>query len=469
MRHIIDAIPDPDVRRSLRVSRADVVLWGAMFGLAEHYIAPFALLFGAGGLAVAVLQGSGQLMVAVGQLIGVGIADRLRLRKPWVVTSVLLHGASWIALIVAARTTGSVGPIIVLFASGILITSMGGPSWVSWMNQIVPASIRGRYWGGRNRLAGLTQFVTMLFAGYVLSRSSDPRVVLNVFTVLFVVAGIARMAGAIPLALQAERGRFEGPGRNGRAGAPRTRPPSPNDIMRGPFGRFVFFAGLMMFAAGLMGPALPLFLLNSHGLSYLSYSVVTMTAMVLSFTTMRYWGPLADRFGNYRILFATASLLPFLGFAWAFARSIPIVMVIQIVGGFAWSGFNLSATNYIFDSQPVERAGRAVGYYAAITNVCAFLGSIVAGVVIERIAHLSIPLLMAGNLEIVFVASGAFRLLVVALLLRSFAEVRDVEGTPPRRYFYFFQPLAAVGLRLEFFRTWVLRRPPPRDGGSGTR
>lgn len=476
MKSILAGIPDERIRRSLRLSIVDGALWAAMFGLAEYYIVPFALLFGAGPLLVALIQGTGQLMIAAGQLTGVGVARRLKRRRGWVVTSILLHAASWLLIVFGARAVGDPRAILVGFAFGLFVTSMGGPAWISWMNELVPAGIRGRYWGGRNRVVGVVQFFTILAAGGALSLWGEGPGAVGIFTALFVAAAVARGLGAIPVALSVE-------GITSAASTPTSNPseheapPLPHrggvlrfmrELVTTPFGRFMLFYGLMLFAAGLMGPTIPLYLLDSLGLGYFDYTIVMMTSMVLSFLAMSYWGPLSDRFGNYRILTVTGIVLPLIGAGWALARTVPALLAVQAIAGFAWAGFNLSATNYIFDTQPPERTGRVMAYFLALTNGFAFLGSLLAGLIAERVRDLRLPLLAPGNYELVFLLSALLRLVVFVAMIRTFAEVRPVEGVPRKRYFYFQQPMAILAARLEFFRTVVLRRRPHgEDGTSG--
>lgn len=63
-------VENKDVRRGLYFSNIDGIVWALMYGLAENFVVPFALLFGATVLQVSLITGFGQLGIGVSQLAG---------------------------------------------------------------------------------------------------------------------------------------------------------------------------------------------------------------------------------------------------------------------------------------------------------------------------------------------------------------------------------------------------------------
>ena len=82
------------------------------------------------------------------------------------------------------------------------------------------------------------------------------------------------------------------------------------DLPRTNFGRFVLYYMALNFALVMIYPLMQVHLLKNLGVTYEQYSWVTMVFTVATSVFLPYWGPLADRFGNRRILLVTAAFLP---------------------------------------------------------------------------------------------------------------------------------------------------------------
>ena len=450
MKRFLSSIPDARVRASLMASTIDGGLWALMYGFAEYFILPFAIFFGADSLQTSLVQGMGQLGVAVAQLLGAALVVRFGMRKRISRVAVGFHALSWVAVFTVAALTRDPWTIVLLYSLGVFVSSIASPGWLSWMNDLVPMSMRGAFWGKRNTVLGVVQFAAIAAAGLAL-RLAEPRgSTLLAFGILFGLAALSRASCVVFLGIQHDPAL--GPG----AGAADTAAEGParekghgfasflRSLPRGGFGRFVIFSVLMNFSINIMGPVLPIFLLKSMGLDYFSYTAVTMVSMVLSYVAMSYWGPLTDRFGNRRILLVTAGALPILALGWVFAKNVPAMLALQAFSGFVLAGFNLSTTNYVFDSEKKDRIASTMANFNALNNGMAFAGSITGGLVATAVAGLPLSFLAPQNIEIVFALSALLRLAVFIAFARGFPEVREVESSPPIAHFYLDMPWALV-------------------------
>ncbi len=444
MRALLSTIPDRQVRRSLAASTVDAGLWALMFGLAEYFILPFAIHFGAGTVETGLVSGMGQLGVAAAQLAGAWLVARLRRRKALALATTTVHALSWLAVLAGAALTGDPLVIVIGYAAGLFATSLAGPGWLSWMNDLVPESMRGAFWGKRNAVAGLAQFAAIGAAGLGF-RWAEPRgLTFEAFALYFSLATVFRLAGVYAISRQHEPPMPEGleRGRTGLGEFFRSLP-------KGKLGRFVAYGALTTFAVNLLPPVLSVHLLKSVGLSYGEYTAVMMASMVLSFVAMSYWGPLTDRFGNYRILVLCGGALPVMGFGWALARTVPAMLALQVFSGFVWAGFNLATTNFIFDSVHRSRVAPSMAGWNAINNLAAFAGSLSGGAVAALAGKLDLPFLLPGNYALVFALSGLIRLVVFVAFIGRFREVREVEASPPAIHFFVYQPLTLLLTRFQ--------------------
>jgi len=488
VKRFLSAIPDARIRASLMASTIDGGLWALMYGFAEYFILPFAIFFGANALQTSLVQGMGQLGVAVAQLLGAALVARFGMRKRISRVAVGFHALSWLAVFAVAALTRDPWTIVLFYSLGVFVSSIASPGWLSWMNDLVPMSMRGAFWGKRNTVLGVVQFAAIAVAGLAL-RFAEPRGgTLLAFGILFGLAALSRASCVVFLGIQHDPALDPAPGGDkgeaGRAaavGAPGRRGPRAGgrgflsflrSLPRGGFGRFAIFSVLMNFSVNVMGPVLPVFLLKSMGLDYFSYTAVTMVSMVLSYVAMSYWGPLTDRFGNRRILLVTAGALPLLALGWVFAKNVPAMLALQAFSGFVLAGFNLSTTNYIFDSEEKDRIASTMANFNALNNGMAFAGSITGGLVATAVAALPLAFLAPQNIEIVFALSALLRLAVFIGLSRGFPEVREVESSPPVTHFYLDMPWALVVDRMGPRRRGRLPGPgsdaSPREGAGGS-
>jgi len=488
VKRFLSAIPDARIRASLMASTIDGGLWALMYGFAEYFILPFAIFFGANALQTSLVQGMGQLGVAVAQLLGAALVARFGMRKRISRVAVGFHALSWLAVFAVAALTRDPWTIVLFYSLGVFVSSIASPGWLSWMNDLVPMSMRGAFWGKRNTVLGVVQFAAIAVAGLAL-RFAEPRGgTLLAFGILFGLAALSRASCVVFLGIQHDPALDPAPvGDKGEAaraaavGAPGRRGPRAGgrgflsflrSLPRGGFGRFAIFSVLMNFSVNVMGPVLPVFLLKSMGLDYFSYTAVTMVSMVLSYVAMSYWGPLTDRFGNRRILLVTSGALPLLALGWVFAKNVPAMLALQAFSGFVLAGFNLSTTNYIFDSEEKDRIASTMANFNALNNGMAFAGSITGGLVATAVAALPLAFLAPQNIEIVFALSALLRLAVFIGLSRGFPEVREVESSPPVTHFYLDMPWALVVDRMGPRRRGRLPGPgsdaSPREGAGGS-
>jgi len=410
-----------------------------MYGLAENiYLVPFALLFNASVLQVSFISASNQLGIGVGQLMGAKFVNLFpKYRKIIPMVTNILHAGSWLLIFFLTVITKNVYFIIALYCLGVLSTNFGGPAWVSWMNDIVPEKVRGEFWGHRNRILGIYQFIGIIAAGLLLYFFKEFNKEILAFGIVFVAAFIFRFSSLYPLKKQY---------------APQMTVPEKGQVFRFKiflaklattnFGKFSMFCFFMTFSVNLMAPLVPVYVLKSLGFNYIQYMTVMMLSLILSFVFMNYWGPLSDKYGNHRILFITAIGLPLLSTLWLFIKNFYLLCILQTVSGFVWAGFNLSMTNFIFDAVRKENISKIMAYFNALNNFSAFFGSILCGFAANFIDYyLKLNDKFLNKFIIIFFVSSVLRVIIIILFSKRFKEVRSVEPSPSVTFFYIFKPL----------------------------
>jgi len=416
--------------RSLKASIQDGVSHAVMMGAGETYLGPFGIFLRATTLQVGVLATLPQLFGAVMQLVGARAMPRFRSRRAVILTGVLFQGVLWIPLALLPFIFGRTSLSVVLLI-GLVVLYRGAngvvvPVWNSLIGDLVPPEIRGRFFGNRNRLTGMSTFIALLLAGLILHVFERLDLVAAGYLIIFGAAFIARLNSARWLA---------------RYDDPEIRI-LPNDwftfrqfLKRSPhsnFAKFVFFIGAINLGVSFASPYFALYMLRDLKFTYVEFMAVTAMSTVTQFLAFRYWGELSDRFGNKKILNVCGWGVAVVPMLWLAPPYIGWLFLVQIYAGFVWAGFNLAAANFIFDAVTPPKRALCVAYQGLVNGVCVFTGSIAGGYVAtilpDSLALGSWVWKPVSALPMIFFISGCLRMISAGLFLHRFKEVRTVEA-----------------------------------------
>lgn len=414
---------------SLRAALKDGVSHAVMMGCGETYLGPFGIFLRASTLQVGFLATLPQLFGALMQWVGAVNMDRLRSRRKVILAGAATQGTTFIPMALLPFLFGS-GSLSVLYLLALMIVYQGAsgsavPIWNSLIGDLVPAGNRGRFFGHRNRLTGMSTFIALFLAGGILDLCNRAGKAELGFLIIFSVAFLARMNSVRWLS------KYEDP--EFRITPEQTftfrqflrRSPHSN------FAKFVFYVGAINFGVAFSAPYFALYMLRDLRFPYVEFTIVSGVATITQFLTFRYWGELSDRFGNKKILNLCGWGVALVPMLWLVSPHVFYLMVIQVYSGFVWSGFSLASANFIFDAVTPPKRARCVAYQGLVNGVCVFLGSVAGGYAAEHLPQsFSLGFWVwkpAFVLPVIFFISGLIRFVATGIFLPKFKEVRPVE------------------------------------------
>ncbi len=406
------------VSKSLKYSIVDGSAYSAMLGLTQDYVVPFALALKATVLQVGLLSSIPNLTMALSQLSAPRLAQKAGSRKGLILPVVFLHASIWvpIALIPYLFPGEKIWWLIGFLTLSTVLGSLGNPAWGSMMADLVPEKMRGRYFGFRGKICGLVTLVFFFLGGATL-HFSTANIFLG-FSLLFGAALVFRLISWYFLSKMREPALFNG----------KTEHYSTHGILRNlgssNLGRFIIGVSLMNFATNLAGPFFAVYMLRDLKFDYLTYVAIIATATMANLTFMTFWGKRADRTGNMKVLKVTSVLVPLVPLLWIGSHQLYYLIPVQILSGFAWAGFNLASTNFVYDASPPEHRIRYIAVFNAMNGIAICFGALLGGYLASYL-----PPLLGYNLLTLFLVSGLLRGLVAATLLRRLSEVRQVPET----------------------------------------
>lgn len=402
------------LKNTLKVSYLDGLFASIMTGFSETFMTPYCLALKGTTRQIAALVSLPNLFSALFQLKSSDMIARLKSRKKVVVTCVLLHALMWVPIIsIPYFPKINTGWYLIAFV--ILYTALNGfaiPAWSSMMSDYIPGGSRGKYFGWRNRTLGLVVVLSAFIAGFIL-RYVNKNEVLFGFTLIFSIACVSRLVSWYFLT------RMHEAKLKISKEAYFTFWDFIKRIRESNFAKFVFFVGSMSFTVNLASPFFAVYMLRDLNMDYMTYTVVVASATLTTLIMMAVWGRYCDVVGNIRVLKTSSLFVPLIPLLWLFSSNVFYLIIIQIFAGFFWAGFNLSASNFIYDAVSAPKRSRCVAYFNVVNVVAIFLGATLGGLLAGVL-----PAIKANRLLCLFSVSAAARAFVTYLFYNKVIEVR---------------------------------------------
>lgn len=419
------------IRKSLRVSFFDGMFASCMTGMTTDYITPYALALKATTRQIGALSAFPSLAASLIQLKSADLTEKLRSRKKIINVSVLLHTLMGLPIILIPYFFKA-QPLFYLI---IFLTLFNGfnafaaPAWSSLMSDHIPVKSRGRYFGWRNKIMGIATILSAFLAGFILHLFKQN--ILKGFLIVFSVAFLCRFASWCFLTRMYE------PKFKHKPEAIFSFFDFIKRARESNFAKFVIFVAGLNFCVNLASPFFSVFMLRDLKFDYLTYTIIVTTVTITHIFIIDRWGRHADKTGNIKVIRFTSFFIASLPLWWIINQNPWYLIFAQVLSGFAWAGFNLCATNFIYDAVTPAKRVRCIAYFNVFSGMALCLGALLGGYLVNVL-----PPLFGYKILSLFLISSTLRFCVVILFSRKIKEVRKIEKISSRDLFY-----SVVGIR----------------------
>ena len=334
--------------------------------------------------------------------------------------------------------------------------AVGGPAWVSWMADLVPGRVRGKYFSRRRQWGILAALPVAVLVGWLLDHyGSGPVQTLQWCAVIFMCAAVC---GVVDIHVFHFVPELRPAPRRG-AGLLRAMLRPLRDR------RFLVFGGFtatMTFALCFMTQFVALYLIDHlHVTSSQTQLMLIAGPMLAQLLVLGAWGAAVDRMGKKPVLvIAGAGLVP-VGLGWVLvgANDLWLGYVLMAVGAALWTGVEVANFNLVLamaggkrddageagatdPSRADDGAAGGTAYVATnsvIVNIAGCLGGLVAGLIAQGLKDWSWQPL-AGlkaftSYDVLFAISGLLRLVSVVVFLPYLAEPGAKSVAETLRFF----------------------------------
>jgi MFS family permease len=426
------ALTKKETKKALNNSIVDGIFASAKNGFSNNYIIPFALALGASTGLIGLVASIPQLIGTLFHPFGAKLIDKYENRKMITALFATLHRLVWIPIALLPIIFGvgqtSIFILLGLLSIMLIFKAVSITSWTSWMIDLVPERIRGRYFGKRNFFSNLSFLIAIVLSGVLL----DYFVGINGFIVIFSIGLVLGLISTVILLKIPEIKMTDGH---------KDFHFSFKHFIRGirehkNHSNFVMFMVAVDFSRYLIAPFLMVFMLRDLNIGYFWFSIM-YAALILSLTVFQiYWGKFSDKYGHRKTVKITYFLWLLMPLALLLvsptlpsALILILLLFIQLFDGFATSGFNLSAFNYLLETVPKRDSHMFIANYRFITGLAIALALFLGGVLGQYFEGTT--LLWISGLQILFFVSFILRIILPLPFLSRF---HSIVHTKPVKY-----------------------------------
>jgi MFS family permease len=430
--------------KARRLSIAEGGMSAGQSGFGDYFFVPFILKISPqyGAVLTGAISGLQNLFAPLSEIYGNKLMGH-RSRKSIVRRFSFFQAISLLTLIAVALLfwfdvlTGFLPLFLILSIS--LYYILGAilyPAWFSWMGDIVSEKERGRYFAYRNKVAGIIAIIASFIGAYLLDYFDSKKIIMAGFIVLF---GLALVFRFISYRTFAKKSFYE-PQLKFKNGYYFSFFQFVKKMPFTNFGKFVIFIALLNGAVAVASPFVNVFMLDELKFDYKIFTLINLTASIATLLFLPLWGKFTDKKGNRKMMILGSIFIPLIPILWIFSRSPYYLVVPSVVGGIVWGGFNLAATNFIYDSVRKEHRGLCVAYYAIVVGIAIFVGSLFGGLVLNYV-----PITFMDKYYFLFLVSGVLRAVAALIMLPLIKETRRISEEIPVFSLHFHHSMAGMG------------------------
>lgn len=360
----------PQSRQSRRLLWADGLVSNISESFVINFVNPFALALGASNGQIGWLSALTNLAAALALFPGARLVERTG--RPKRVTVWTGGIAARLMLMLTALAPllfpgqGAIYAFMALVALRAFFSQLGYPAWSALLAEMVPASIRGRYFSSRNIALALAALIFAPLAGRLAEWIGLP----GGYQVSFLIAGLVGFVATTIFA------RIPEPPPALAVAAPAAGQGSPWAILRDQprFSAFTAVAFLWNLTLMIAGPFFSVYLVRQLGAGPTQIGILAAVNSLGNIAGQRIWGRLNDRRGAAWVMRLTGLLIPLIPLCWALAPDPWYLIPVEIMSGFLWAGYSLANFNLLLGLAPAAQRARFTAIYQVSVFSAAFVG-----------------------------------------------------------------------------------------------
>ncbi|NLK08316.1 MAG: MFS transporter [Firmicutes bacterium] len=404
------------MRRAMRVGVTDGVFASASENMIGPYLALFALALGATKGQIGLLSALPAFLSNLLQIPSARLTEFWGDRRQLVVITSIISRFTVLAIIILPfwlEGDVAIFVFILLVTLRGFFSSIGVPGWTSIMADITPREGRGSYFGYRNIMCNIAALIGTLIAGWLVKVYGFP----SGYQISFAAAvGLGFAASyafsTMPIPATARKDRL-------LSNSERLQDLWQAISQYPAFRNYCLTSILWNFGVNFAGPLFAVYYREELGGSPGFWGVVSAAGVIATLVGQRFWGRMADEYGQKNVMLLGGIGAASLPFMWWLVPRWELAVVANFIGSFFWGGYNLAAFNLILELTPDTRRTTFVGAYNTVAGLSSSLGPLIGGFLAD-----------IYGLRAVIVVSGILRWSGYFAFKRKVPSDRDTKVRP---------------------------------------
>ncbi|MFC5470614.1 MFS transporter [Cohnella suwonensis] len=300
-------------------------------------------------------------------------------RRFYLLLFAVVHRLLWVAtgLIPLTFPDDAWIPVyLALWLTSMIAGQAGGVIWTSMMADIVPAAVRGKYFGIRNTVHWAVVCLTLLAGGQLMDWLPGTKG----FVVLFAIGAACVFWNGWGLA-NYPNPPFQ-PSESGKSLRMLLLPFKDRRFLSS-----TFFISAFILLQNIVVPLFSYVMLEIMALGTGKVTLIIMLQNLVMMVSYYYWGVLNSRYSTNALLLWTFPLIAASCAIWAGMAVVPAILVLIVAHallGFGFAGYNLLVFNFLIGDSPKSERPMYVALFSAFTGIAGFIGPIAGGWLYDR-------------------------------------------------------------------------------------
>lgn len=356
------------------------------------YLTLYILALGATSAQVGLMSSFSSLSAALLLLPGAILVERYGHRKGLIL--ILGGGMARLMILILALLPifirGSSIVLVAIFLSVLrdAFSNLAFPAWMSVTADIVPMEGRGRFFGSRNFIMGVTGIIAIVLVGEIITHSIHLLGYQIALGLAFIIGLLSTFSfGQIrdprePFPLQAK-------------GAFSFKAVLQDMKLHPVFISLSLVMALWNFFLNIAGPFFNVYMVQNLKFSASMVGITSIVTTIASLLIQRQVGRFSDRLGPRKVQIICMFLIPILPFAWLFITRLWQIVLLNSFGGVLWGAFNLVSFNFLLSLTPDAQRARYSAIFQILVMLALAAGAAIGAWVVTQWGYRAIFLISA--------------------------------------------------------------------------
>jgi Na+/melibiose symporter-like transporter len=376
-------VSKPEIRTSLKALTFESVFAAIFYSIiGGALLSNFLLELGAGAVEIGLLAAIPQ-MVNLLQPLGAYLVNRSVSFRKYCVSIFLAPRLLWLILVPAiwlVRASHVAGQQVVQLTLAIIlvaniIEALGRAPWLGWSAVLVPQRLRGRYFGFRSSILGLTNFVGVPLLGLLVSawpggtlQGYSAVLLLGIMLGIISVGCQMWMTDVNPQLLKVED-----------CETSQSQGIDLSWLKDTNFLKFVLYLSIWCFAVNVCAPFFNLYLLDNLDIDISVVTIYHGLGTAANMLMLLLWGKLTDRIGNRPLLLLVGVAVAVTPLLWLVVGSDQIsfwvyLPLLHILAGGTWAAIDLCTNNMMMGITPLRYQSDYFAIAGAVAGITGAMG-----------------------------------------------------------------------------------------------